>query len=438
MNNITTEIKDINKNLDYEFRDFTKSKILAFSENRKHAFESFDKLGFPTKKNEEWKYCDVSPIVKSQLKFEASSAQNKITAADLSSLSFLNEGFLIVFENGKWNHQLSSINNLPQGLFIQNLSDASENEFVKNHFSKYIDFNHHEFAALNTAFMIDGTFVHVAPKTKIEKPVYIINIVSDQSQAVTSNCRNLIVAEKFSEIKISFITLSQNEKVNGFVNVVNELVALENSNLEFDFIQNDNQFVHQVSNTYVYQKRDSKFTINTISFGGNIVRNNLNLMLDDENIESHLYGLYVANGNELIDNHTAVHHAKPHCNSNQLYKGIIDEKATGVFNGKIFVYKDAQKTNAYQSNKNILLSNDANMYAKPQLEIYADDVKCSHGATTGQLDDEALFYLRARGINKSDAQGLLNFAFASDVLNNITIEALHNYSVNLLSEKLKK
>ncbi len=153
--------------------------------------------------------------------------------------------------------------------------------------------------------MIDGSFIYAAPKTIIEQPVYIINVVSQQADAVTSNCRNLIVADKFSEIKIAFITLSQNDKATGFVNVVNELVAFENASLEFDFIQNDNQLVHQISNTYAYQKRDSKFTINTISFGGNIVRNNLNIMLDDENIESHLYGLYVANGNELIDNHTA-------------------------------------------------------------------------------------------------------------------------------------
>lgn len=421
-----------------DFEMFSEFYGKNFKSLRKHAIECFDALGFPTKKNEEWKYFEVSPIINTNFRFTSPSTENKISSDDLKSLPFLKYAIAIVFENGKWNENLSSLKNIPQGLVIENIATASENEIVKNHFSKYIDFSKHEFAALNTAFMVDGTFVYIAPKAVIEQPIYIINIVSEQAEPVAAYCRNLIVADKFAQAKVGFITLSQNENANAFVNVVNELVALENSNLEFNFIQNDNAQTHQVSNTYVYQKRDSKFSINTVSLGGSMVRNNLNIMLDDENIESHLYGMYVANGNEVIDNHTAVHHAKPHCNSNQLYKGLIDDKASGVFNGKIFVYKDAQKTNAFQSNKNILMSNDANMYSKPQLEIYADDVKCSHGATTGQLDEEALFYLRSRGIGLQAAQSLLNFAFASDVLKNITIESLHDYSVNLLAEKLKK
>ncbi|MEO8146442.1 MAG: Fe-S cluster assembly protein SufD [Bacteroidia bacterium] len=437
MNNVI-EISNPKENYLNDFEIFSELYGKTFAALRKQAIESFDKLGFPTKKNEEWKYFDVTPIINTNFRFTSPSTENKTTANDLKSLPFLKDAIAVVFENGKWNEKLSSIKNLPQGLVIENISNATENEILKNHFSKYTDFTNHEFAALNTAFMLDGTFIYIEPKATIEKPIYIINIVSEQEEPVAAYCRNLIVAGKNSQTKIGFITLSQNETTNGFVNVVNELVASENSNLEFDFIQNDNSNVHQVSNTYVYQKRDSKFSINTVSLGGNMVRNNLNIMLDDENIESHLYGMYVANGNEIIDNHTAVHHAKPHCNSNQLYKGLIDDKATGIFNGKIFVHKDAQKTNAFQSNKNILLSNDANMYSKPQLEIYADDVKCSHGATTGQLDDEALFYLRSRGIGKQAAQSLLNFAFASDVLKNITIESLHDYSVNLLAEKLKK
>lgn len=436
MNNVI-EISNPKENYLNDFELFSELYGKNFVALRKQAIESFDKIGFPIRKNEEWKYFDASKIINSNFRFASPSTANKITAEDLKSLPFLKDASTIVFENGKWNETLSSIQNLPQGLMIENIANASENEIVKNHFSKYIDFTKHEFAALNTAFMLDGTFVYIAPKAIIEKPIYIINIVSEQEEPPAAYCRNLIVADKFAQAKVGFITLSQNESTNGFVNVVNELVALENSNLEFDFIQNDNAHVHQISNTYVYQKRDSKFSINTVSLGGNMVRNNLNIMLDDENIESHLYGMYVANGNEVIDNHTAVHHAKPHCNSNQLYKGLIDDKATGVFNGKIFVYKDAQKTNAFQSNKNILLSNDANMYSKPQLEIYADDVKCSHGATTGQLDEEALFYLRSRGIGLPAAQSLLNFAFASDVLNNITIEPLRAFCIYLLEQKLK-
>lgn len=435
MNNVIA-ISNPKENYLNDFESFSELHGNNFSALRKQAIESFGEQGFPTTKNEEWKYFDVAPILKNNYRFETAPA-NQISKDDLKLLPFLHDAFLIVFENGKWNSQLSNVNNLPTGLRIQNIADAAANEIFKAYFSKHIDFSKHEFAALNTAFVADGAFVYFEPKAVIEKPVYIINIISHKQDAAIVYCRNLIVADSSSQGKVAFITLSQTPATIGFVNVVNELVALENSTLEFDFIQNDNAVVNQISNTYIYQKRDSKSTINTITLGGNCVRNNLNIMLDDENIESHLYGMYVANGQQVVDNHTAVHHAKPHCNSTQLYKGIIDEQATGVFNGKIFVYADAQKTNAFQSNKNILLSNDANMYSKPQLEIYADDVKCSHGATTGQIDEEALFYLRSRGIGKQTAQSLLNFAFASDVLNNISNEALRTFCIDLLEKKLK-
>lgn len=436
MNNVIA-ISNPKENYLNDFEKFSELNGNNLSDLRKQAFESFEAQGFPTTKNEEWKYFDVAPILKNNYHLSAAVA-NQITKDDLKALPFLQDAFLIVFENGKWNTQLSNINNLPVGLDVQNITNASENEIFKTYFSKHIDFSKHEFAALNTAFVTDGAFIYFEPKAVVEKPVYIINIISQKQEAAIAHCRNLIVADKSSQGKVAFITLSQTAATAGFVNVVNELVALENANLEFDFIQNDNAIVNQISNTYIYQKRDSKSTINTITLGGNNVRNNLSIMLDDENIESHLYGMYVANGNQLIDNHTAVHHAKPHCNSTQLYKGLIDDKATGVFNGKIFVYVDAQKTNAFQSNKNILLSNDANMYSKPQLEIYADDVKCSHGATTGQIDEEALFYLRSRGIGIQTAQSLLNFAFASDVLNNISNGLLRDYAIDLLDKKLNK
>ena len=435
MNN-TIALSNPKENYLNDFENFSALHGNNFNALRKQAIESFAEQGFPTTKNEEWKYFDVAPILKNNYRFET-VATNQITKDDLKALPFLQDAFLIVFENGKWNTQLSNINNLPAGLHIQNIADAADNEIFQTYFSKHIDFSKHEFAALNTAFVTDGAFIYFEPKAVIEKPVYIINIISQKQEAAIAHCRNLIVAGKSSQGKVAFITLSQTAATAGFVNVVNELVALENANLEFDFIQNDNAIVNQISNTYIYQKRDSKSTINTITLGGNSIRNNLSIMLDDENIESHLYGMYVANGNQLIDNHTAVHHAKPNCNSTQLYKGLIDDKATGVFNGKIFVYVDAQKTNAFQSNKNILLSNDASMYSKPQLEIYADDVKCSHGATTGQIDEEALFYLRSRGIGIQTAQSLLNFAFASDVLNNISNETLRAFCVDLLEKKLK-
>ena len=211
----------------------------------------------------------------------------------------------------------------------------------------------------------------------------------------------------------------------------------ENAKVEYDLLQNENDRSFRITGTHVCQASNSTFSINTASLGGSILKNKLHIKLDGQNCETHMHGLYVAGGNQLIDNHTAVYHAKPHSHSNELYKGIIGGKAHGVFNGKIFVEKDAQKTNAYQSNKNILLSNDAVVNAKPQLEIFADDVKCTHGATTGQMDDEALFYLRSRGINENDAKALLNLAFANDVLGNIKDGSFRSYIAGLVGMKLR-
>lgn len=394
---------------------------------RKAACEAFVATGFPTTKNEEWKYCDVKDLA--TLPLITDPTELNTSAVDLP---FLSKGIVLVFDNGVFNNTLSTYNELPQGLTIELLQNTNH-QVALQHYQQYAD-NQLAFSALNTAFNTGGLFIYASAKAIITDSVFIINRV-EEVQNATTYCRNLIVADTQAQLNVAMLTVSK--KATGYINVVNELVAMQNANLSFDYIQNDTHSLSQVSNTFVYQKTQSVFTINTITLGGKLVRNNLHMMLADQHIETHLNGLYVINGQSIVDNHTAVHHAYPNCNSNQLYKGIVNDKATGVFNGKIFVYKDAQKTNAYQSNKNILLSNDANMYAKPQLEIYADDVKCSHGATTGQLDDEALFYLRSRGINLTDAQSLLNFAFASDVLQNIKHEGLHQYTVAQLAQKLK-
>ncbi|MBL7926424.1 MAG: Fe-S cluster assembly protein SufD [Bacteroidia bacterium] len=409
-----------------EFENKQASLAQVNNKLRKQAFDAFTANGFPTTKNEEWKYCDVSTLMQTPLATSAQS-QNKTTI----DLPLLNDAIVLVFENGLFNESLSQYTSLPKGLTIELLQNT-KHEAATKHYQQYAD-NQMAFSALNTAFNTGGLFIHAADQAIINDNIFIINRVSNLQNNATY-CRNLIIAGTNAQMQVSLLTISSN--ATGYLNVVNELVALQNANLSFDFIQNDVDTLSQISNTYVYQKTQSTFTINTVTLGGKLVRNNLNMMLADANIETHLNGLFVINGKSLVDNHTAVHHAQPNCNSNQLYKGIVSQNATGVFNGKIFVYKDAQKTNAYQSNKNVLLSDDAKMFAKPQLEIYADDVKCSHGATTGQLDNEALFYLRSRGINLPDAQALLNFAFASDVLQNIKHEALHKYTVALLAQKL--
>jgi Fe-S cluster assembly protein SufD len=420
-----------------DFNLFAPIHANGLSDLRKEAIEDFASLGFPTIKHEEWRFTNIAPILQSS--FALPSADFSITREEvLSRLNLHKDSILVILENGRLNSAVSDLNNLPTGIEIKNLKSAKEDSVIKKHFAKYADIKSDSFSALNTAFVTEALVIHVLPNSIIEQPIFIVNVSSQKEEAVISHNRLLVLAEKNSKAKFSWLTISKNETSQTFVNAVNELVAEENASLELDIFQNENSGSFQICNTYAYQLRNSRFKINTVTIGGSIIRNKLHIKLDDENCETHLNGLYVAEGTQLIDNHTTVLHSKPHCQSNQLYKGIIGGKAHGVFNGKIFVEKDAQKTNAYQSNKNILLMNDAKINAKPQLEIFADDVKCTHGATTGQLDEEALFYLRSRGINLNHANAMLNLAFADDVLNNISVPELRTHIQKEVEAKLKK
>ncbi len=401
------------------------------------AMEHFSRMGFPTSKNEEWKYTSIAPIISRDYSY--SLPENKITREEiLKQFPFVNDALLVVLENGIINDGASSLNSVPAGLEIKTLSKSKNIPEVLAHYNQYADVKDDAFSALNTAFANDGLVLLVSKNAVIEKPVYLIHVSSSSDKAVIAHHRILVVAEKSSSVKISHITVSKTESTETFSNAIIEIFTGENAAIEYDLLQNENEKSFHICGTHVYQSANSKFSINTVALGGSILKNKLHIKLDGLNCESHMHGLYVAGGTQLIDNHTAVYHSKPHCNSNELYKGIIGGKAHGVFNGKIFVEKDAQKTNAYQSNKNILLSNDAVVNAKPQLEIFADDVKCTHGATTGQMDDESLFYLRSRGINESDAKALLNLAFANDILNNISLVDLRNYISGLVETKLKR
>jgi Fe-S cluster assembly protein SufD len=422
-----------------EFNLFAPVHANGLSDLRSKAINEFASLGFPSTKHEEWRFTNIAPILQSNFQLPQGTDTFSVKREDvLAQFNLPSTSLLIVLENGRINHTTSNVIDLPKGVEIKALADAKKDASIQKHFAKYADIKTDAFSALNTAFVTEALVIHVLPNAVAEKPIFIVNVSSQKEEAVISHNRLLVFAEKNSQAKFSWITISKNETSQTFVNAVNELIADENASLELDIFQNENNRSFQICNTYAYQLKDSRFKINTVTIGGSIVRNKLHIKLDDQNCETHLNGLYVAEGSQLIDNHTIVFHSKPHCNSSQLYKGIIGGKAHGVFNGKIFVEKDAQKTNAYQSNKNILLSDDASINAKPQLEIFADDVKCTHGATTGQLDDEALFYLRSRGIKKEDAASILNLAFASDVLNNISVPALREHIQKEVQNKLKK
>jgi len=407
-----------------------KKDFPALQEN---AIESFSRLGFPNPKNEEWKYTHIAPIIKNVFSF--SSEPPQLTKYDIENKYpfVVNENFIVV-ENGKLNYDASSYKFRQEEILFGKANELYNNPLVKEHFGKYADLHIDSFAALNTAFSNEALVIIFKKNIVADKHIYVLNI-STQNNSESAN-RLLVVAEKNAKAKITWISDSAASSVQSFINAVNEIVVSENANLEFNILQQDNVSSFQICNSYVYQLKNSGTTLNTITTGGSIIRNKLHIKLDDSGCESHLNGLYLADGSQLMDNHTAVFHSKPNCMSNQLYKGILAGSAHGVFNGKILVERDAQKTNAYQSNKNILMSNDAVINAKPQLEIFADDVKCTHGATTGQMDDEALFYLRTRGISERNAKAMLVLAFARDVLKNISDSGFQDYVRSRIELKL--
>lgn len=394
-------------------------------EIRTNALEQLKAMNFPTRKDEEWKYTNVSPILNTNFNLSSGS---KNSSPDKSRIEkYLFGGFdfhLLVFVNGNYSEELSRVGELPAGAVIGSLRKYGKenNPSLKKYINTIVKTDN-AFNALNNAFFTDGLFVYVPAGKIIEKPVQVLFLNGDADENVLSVPRNLIVAEDNSQVKM-IINYRGNGGKEYLSNIVSEVFVGENAVVDLYKIQEERKDSYHIEKLQAYQKRSSLFNHYNIAFGGRIARNDINSVLDDENIETHFYGLYLANGDQHIDNHTLADHAKPNCMSNELYKGILDDNARGVFNGKIMVHKDAQKTNAYQSNKTILLSKTAGIDTKPQLEIFADDVKCSHGAAIGHLDDEAGFYIRTRGIPEELANSMLIRAFANDVIENVKIEEL--------------
>jgi Fe-S cluster assembly protein SufD len=321
-------------------------------------------------------------------------------------------------------------------MIVTNLEHGLQDypKIVNKYLAKYSDYRQEPFTALNTAFAREGLFLHVPADLILEEPLHILHVSDPQNKPFQTHPRHLLVIEKNSQVKIieSHHSLSTGPL---FHNSVAEIVLKEGSRLDLIKIQDDN--LHSFR-TQVYQEKQS--SLNSIHFdlGGAIVRNNLTVTLNGENCESNLFGFYLTTGNQLIDNHTTIEHLKPQCQSNELYKGILSGKSRGVFGGTIYVERDAQKTNAFQSNKNLLLSPDADVNSKPQLKIFADDVKCTHGATIGQLDEKAIFYLQQRGISAEQAQNLLRLAFASEVVDKIPLDDTRRFVQEMIENRLKK
>ena len=405
---------------------------------RQNAFANFSKMGIPVR-HEEWKYTRINSLFNKEYKFPVTQTATSLSQKDLDAVRLpgheqANE---LIFINGLFSFPLSAIRSA--ALVVMPLEEAAKNEYkdiVSKHLGHSSNYLKDGINALNTAFVYGGVFIHVKKGQIPEHSIYIYNITDARSGNILSQPRSLVHISENAEVQLveTFATIGLQES---FTNQVTEVIVEKNARVEYYKIQNDTSHTNQVSTTHIRQIGKSYIHTVTISLNGGIVRNNLNVVLDAEHCEAHLYGLYLQKGQSHVDNHTVVDNVKPNCFSNELYKGIIDDNATGVFNGKIFVQPQAQKTNAYQSNKNILLSDMASVNSKPQLEIFADDVKCSHGCTVGRLNEEGLFYLQSRGINEKIARSLLLHAFAVDILEHIKPEPIREYVDKLISERLE-
>jgi len=402
---------------------------------RKSAIKRFAEIGFPTTRNEEWKFTNVAPIAKMPFKSLAAS-ETALTWDRLRRSAFpIDKSHRLVFVDGFYAPELSSLRPLPDGVRLVNLAAVldAHAEWVEPHLAHHAKYQEQPFTALNTAFIRDGAFLSVPNGKMIEEPIELLFVATKAGEGSATHPRNLIVMGRDSQATLVESYLSLEEEVY-FTNAVTEIVLGENSAIDHYKLQRESDEAFHVATTQIHQTRSSRFASHYVSLGGSLVRNEVNAVLDAEGCECTLNGLYLASEQQHVDNHTVIDHAKPHCTSHELYKGILDGKAHGVFNGKIFVRQDAQKTDAKQTNQTLLLSDSAVINTKPQLEIYADDVKCTHGATIGQLQDEALFYLRSRGLGPEAARNLLIFAFANDIIDRIKIESIRTELEELLLE----
>src|SRR5690606_24313974 len=392
------------------------------------------KEGFPTVKNEEWKYTNIHPLVSKTylLNEDVDVADIDLSKADIPEL----DAHRIVLVNGQYVLAFSSLED-EVGLKVKPIEEAAEEVNFQKHFAQYADKSDNPLVALNTALYTSGLYLEVAKGKVLSKPLHIIHVATGK-QEFFAQTRNLYVIEPNAEVEIveSFVTVEG--AAHNLHNKVTEIVMEENAKVQHYYLQTAAKESNYFTHTEVYQAKYSLYNNYNCTFpGATFVRNNINVRLDAENVESHLYGINLLADKQLVDNHTTVDHLKPNCESYEWYKNIPQEESTAVFNGKIFVRQDAQKTNAFQQNNNMLMGDKATVYTKPQLEIFADDVKCSHGCTMGQFEDDSLFYLRARGIGEESARILLVHAFAFDVTSRFSNEAVRNYVEGLVAKGLE-
>ncbi len=410
----------------------------VFNAFRPEAMEYFRLLGVPDKGNENYKYSDLKKIF--NLPFNRYLEPQKIVFSpedifrcDIPEL----DTELLTLVNGWFYEKQAGIRRLDNGILIGSMAQAAREypDLMQNHYAKYADHKKDGLVALNTAFAQDGTFIYVPKSCSTDKPIQIVNILLSPEDLFVQH-RNLVVLEEGASARIVVCDHSLSPH-NYLTNAVTEIYVGKNAVLDFSKVQNEHDDSRQLSSSFIFQEQDSRVTFNTISLHGGLIRNNIYATLNGEGAENTTQGLFFADKTQHIDNFTFIDHAVPNCTSRQNFKGILDDQATGAFTGRILVRKDAQKTLAYQTNNNICMTDESRMYSKPQLEIYADDVKCSHGATIGQLDESALFYMQSRGISCREARLLLMSAFGSEIIRSIKVAPLRERLDDLVDKRLR-
>ena len=405
---------------------------------RRNAFARLQSMDFPTRRDEDWKYTSVNRILITPFR---NGSLSSVSAAELANCQIPGlETTRMVFVNGVWDQSLSDLDRVPEGLILQPVHQAMEDpavrKWIESQTARPGGTGQNAFLPMNLAFAQSGLYLRVGRNIAVDKPLHFIYFNTSEDQPHFSHPQIFLHAERSSTVTL----IEDHRALAGagtcFTNAAAWVDMEANAQVHHYRMQQQNLETYQIHNTLVNQTRDSVYNSYVVDLGGRIIRNNLSVELAESNTETHFYGTYLANGEQHMDNQTFIDHAMPHCQSNELYKGILSDRARGVFNGKVLVRQDAQKTNAFQQNSSLVLSSGAVMDAKPQLEIYADDVKCSHGATIGHLDETSVFYLMSRGIPAPQARLLLQQAFLGEVIRNMHLEEMANYALELIAIKL--
>jgi Fe-S cluster assembly protein SufD len=397
--------------------------------------------GFPTAREEEWRFTPVSPIAQATWRSGGVGGIEDVAREQLTPFVFgHSEWCTLVFVNGEYAPALSSPGSLPEGVLVANLADALRNgngtEILERHLTRYARIEESPFTALNTAFLRDGGLIHVPAGTDLPHPVNLVFVTTPDAAGAVIHPRNLVIVERNSRASLveSYVTLAPGARY--WTNPVTEVWTGANSWVEHTRIQRESEAAFHVATTQVEVSRDSHYRSFSMAMGANLARHNLNARLGDQNSEALLYGLYITHGNQVVDNHTVLYHDHPNCHSWEVYKGILDGHSHAVFNGKVFVKPEAQKTDAKQTNRNLVLSDHAKVDTKPQLEIFADDVRCTHGATVGRLDEMALFYAQSRGLPAEEARRVLTYAFAAEVIDEVSLQPVRDELSRLVLRRL--